>query len=530
MSTNLKELFVVMLIGSLVFVAGRRQMLRFCSAGGFTRRSVAWFALTIAAFLAPNFWIFVAFATLILIWIARKELNPCAAYLMLLYTVPPTQSRVPMIGISYLVDLDFPMLLSLILLVPVALRLIRTKGHARWKKFGSTDVSLILYCALTAIFFVRPEVSPGVISAWTGTDCLRRAVEFILSLFVPYFVISRSMKSSAALVESMACLCFACVLYSAVAIFEAARHWLLYYELMYRWDDRILYLTRGGAVRAMASTGHPLTLGLLLAIGLGFWFSVGRYLNSVAVRVGVTLVLAVGLLASYSRGPWIGAVIIYLMFVLLQPRAIKRVTKALIFLLIAGLFIAVTPVGTRIAQVLPFLGGTEATGDIIYRHLLFERAWQIIMGSPWLGDPSALLKMQELRQGEGIIDLINGYIVILLNNGFIGLTVYLVFITSALWRAWRVSRGLALIDGGFSRVGASIVACLIGLLVMIEGLGSNDLLFCILCGGAVGYAAAGEAFILKLGLVGEAAKVPHGGRGGNLGALVRPITSRTSMK
>jgi O-antigen ligase len=41
--------------------------------------------------------------------------------------------------------------------------------------------------------------------------------------------------------------------------------------------------------------------------------------------------------------------------------------------------------------------------------------------SPWLGFPGHLNYMEELRQGQGIIDIVNSYIGIALNTGVVGL-------------------------------------------------------------------------------------------------------------
>ncbi len=68
-------------------------------------------------------------------------------------------------------------------------------------------------------------------------------------------------------------------------------------------------------------------------------------------------------------------------------------------------------------------------------------SWQIVTDHPWFGDQLALLKMQELRQGEGIIDLMNGFMEILLSNGFFGLSLFLLFIVIGSFKAFRVSAG-----------------------------------------------------------------------------------------
>ena len=72
-----------------------------------------------------------------------------------------------------------------------------------------------------------------------------------------------------------------------------------------------------------------------------------------------------------------------------------------------------------------------------------------------------MLKMQDLRQGEGIIDLVNTYMTVLLENGFVGMALFLSFILIALRRAWSASRRSRVADPDLSLLGASIVACIV---------------------------------------------------------------------
>jgi O-antigen ligase len=399
-----------------------------------------------------------------------------------------------MIGISFLFDADFRILLSFCVMAPVALRVFRARDHARTGALKLMDTLLLAYCALTSVFFIHTEIKPGVLMSATPTDCLRRAFEAFFSLVVPYYVISRSSKSREALLDTLASYCLGCGLLAAIAIFEGTRGWLLYDELSKRWSPggETSYLFRAGSVRAMASTGHSLALGYFLAIAYGFWLPLQAYVKSATWRWAVTSLLWLGLIAAYARGPWMGAVVIYLAFAALRPRALSGLLKAAGAAALLSIPLALSSLGDRIARVLPFLGG-KVDSNILYRQALFDRSWQIIQQSPLFGDPYALLKMQDLRQGEGIIDLVNAYVVILLNNGFIGLFVYVSFIFIALVNAWSVGRQPAQADSKFSSVGAGLVACILGTLLMIAFCGSSDLMICILAALAAAYARLGTA-------------------------------------
>ena len=477
----IKELIVVLIITIGVFKLAQPVVQLYCPSKDFARRCKAWIALTITVFLAPNFWVFLLVATPILITIGRKDSNPAAAFLFLLAVLPPISVRVPMIGLSYLIDLDFLLLLSFCLLTPTAWRMWKDKNKPRAPGLRVLDVLLLAYCVLTAFLFLQPEVARGVLMQVTFTDCLRRTVVFFFSLFIPYFVISRTSTNRAAVQDMIASFSIKCALLAAVAIFEGTRHWLLYGELLSRWGlGTSGYISRGGDLRAMASTGHPLSLGYLLAVAFGFWLYLQQHLQSRVSRLSIAGLFLFGLLAAYSRGPWVGAIVIFFAFAALGPRAFPKVFKAAAGILILGLGVALSPLGDKIARVVPYFGGTVDMDNVVYRERLLARSWQIIMDHPWFGDQQALLKMEELRQGEGIIDLMNGFVNILLDNGFVGLSLFVLFIVIGSFKAFRASAASAKSDPDLSKLGACLVACVLGSLVMMWAGGLIDMMTCVL--------------------------------------------------
>ena len=178
------------------------------------------------------------------------------------------------------------------------------------------------------------------------------------------------------------------------------------------------------------------------------------------------------------------------LFAALQPRPLSKLFKATGGALIIGMLVYLSPLGDKIVSVLPWFGGNVDNGNVIYRERLWDRSWQIIQDSPFLGDQGAMLKMQDLRQGEGIIDLVNTYVGILLDNGFVGLALFLLFILSAVFKAWAGNRRTMSSDEDLCLMGASLVACIIAMLAMFEigsfG-GAPEKVFYILAGLATGY-------------------------------------------
>jgi O-antigen ligase len=150
---------------------------------------------------------------------------------------------------------------------------------------------------------------------------------------------------------------------------------------------------------------------------------------------------------------------------------------------------SLTSVGQSIIDSLPFFGSTT-DNSTLYRNRLAERSWEIILQHPLLGDPLARQQMQDLRQGEGIIDLVNTYAETALFYGLLGAGVFTGFILMALGKTYRSARELAKTDPDRAILGASLVACILGMLLMLADTSfmlGIQIMYYVLGGLATGY-------------------------------------------
>lgn len=493
MIVSIKALIVILAIAAVIFRVAKPIALRFSAERDFTRRRNVWFVLTVTAFLTPSFWLFVLVATPLLIWAGRKDANPVALYLLMLHVIPPILVEIPVVGINRLFDLDNYRLLSLCVLIPTAWRLRRSKDADRVRGLQAMDFLLLAYGVLQVFLFIPPDLRSHAILQNSLTNDLRSAFLFFVDIYVLYFVVSRSCSSRREMVDTLAAFCVACAVMATVAVFESMRQWLLYADFFFRWSKLLpvdLYQLRGSALRAQASAGHALALGYLLAIAFGLSLYLKSQVKSMGLKIGVTLLLWLGLLFSYSRGPWIGAVAIYFAFAAASPRALPGLFKAaFVAVLVAGI-VAVSPLGDRIISDLPFLGGSVDAGSVIYRQRLAERSWELIKEHPFLGDQLALTKMEGLRQGQGIIDTVNTYAGVALDYGLIGLSIFVGFILTALFKAYRASKVIAQSDPDLALLGTSLTACIVGTLLMIANssfMYGYEEMFYVLAGLATAY-------------------------------------------
>jgi len=183
--------------------------------------------------------------------------------------------------------------------------------------------------------------------------------------------------------------------------------------------------------------------------------------------------------------------VIYFAFAALSPSGVSKLFKAAVVAIVLAGAVSATPLGTRIINVLPFMGGSVDSGSIDYRERLAERSWELIKEHPYFGDQLALTKMQDLRQGQGIIDKVNTYVEVALDKGLVGLSVFVAFILTALVKAYRAAKVRAPSDHDLALLGVSLVACILGTLLMIENssfIFGYEKIFYVLAGLSAAYA------------------------------------------
>ena len=490
---SMKALIVVLAIAATIFHLAKPIALQFLSREDFSRRRLVWFALTAVGFASPNIWLYTLIAAPVLLWAGRKDSNPIALYLLMLHVVPPVGVIIPIIGNHGLFSFDNYTLLALSVLLPAAIRYRKNQEEAATGRLGAMDILLLAFGALQVALYTPPDLPHHFLIPDSPSNVLRRAFLFLLDTYLLYFTVSRTCRSRRKMVDAAATFCLACGVMAAIAMFEHIRNWLLYVDIASRWGDdpnAAYYLTRGGSVRAQVSAGHSIAMGNLLAVAFGFWLYLKGHVQTAKHRIGVTLLLWGGLYATGSRGAWLGAVTVYFTFLAAGPRAASRIIKGTgLAIALAGM-IMLSPIGDRILDVLPIMGRT-ADFNIIYRQRLAERGWELVLAHPLFGDRFPWPEMEDLRQGEGIIDVVNTYLDVALNYGLIGLFFFLSFILLGMMTVYARSKELVRSDPDLALFGTSLVACIAGLLIMIDSNSFNlgcEKMFYVLAALATVYA------------------------------------------
>jgi O-antigen ligase len=474
MPDHLRALVVILVLAGLSFALARAPA---CAAAmkdeDFARRRNVWFALTAAAFLAHDFWLFLLFAAALLFLTVPSEGNKLALYFFVLFAVPAIDAEIPGFGLmEHFFAIDYLRLLALVILLPAWLAL---RARPETEPFGRSNADKLLAAYLILQFFLQ-------LPHTTLTETLRRGVFYaFLDVFLPYYVASRAARDPAALRDALMAFVLGALVLAPIALFEFARHWLLYPPLEealgVNWG-LLNYLERGdGLLRAQASTGHPIILGYVLAVALGLALYLGRFIPSTRWRKGALVLLAAGLVAAMSRGPWIGAAVMVLAFVATGPQALPRLAKLGVAALCVVPLLLVSSAGQALVDYLPFVGSVEAQ-NVTYRELLFEISLGVVLEHPFFGawDFLQLPVMQQLKQGEGIIDIVNTYLGVALASGLLGLSLFCGFFLVVLYELASAMRRAGDRDGEAYALGQALFCALLGILVIISTTSSLTLI------------------------------------------------------
>ncbi|UUX96850.1 hypothetical protein [Aquabacterium sp. J223] len=186
------------------------------------RRRNAWLAITVITFLSANFWLFLVGTAVVIFFSISREQNKVALYFALLFAIPPFEMPIPGFGVvQQIFPINYPRLLAILILLR---QFFRSSSASKLTSFGA----LTLDKWVAAYFLVHV----GFLVAFHSLTQIQRGILVLfLDTVLPYYVISRSAGATKPLKEALVALVLAILILTPVAIFEWARHWLLYSQL-----------------------------------------------------------------------------------------------------------------------------------------------------------------------------------------------------------------------------------------------------------------------------------------------------------
>jgi hypothetical protein len=465
MPDHLNALVVILFLSTAVFAIARAPA---CAEAippaDFKRRRALWFAVVLTAFLAHSFWLYILLAGALVLAFQRAEPNKLAMYFFVLLAVPGISAEIPGLGIAnHLFEIDYPRLLALTLLLPAYLSLRKQHGV---EPFGRLAPDKILACYLVL----------GLVLAFAYgniTVAVRKGLFYaFVDIFLPYYVASRCVRNVQQFRDVLMSFAVAALVLSPVLFFEFAKQWLLYGSLdsalgvQWGWG---LFLLREGNLRASGTVGHPIVAGYAIAIAAAFYFFLRRHVGGRTVWILGLLVLLAGLLAPLSRGPWVGAAAMALVFVLTGRAPAVGLTRLAILGALAVPVLLASPAGQTIIDHLPWVGSIEAR-NVEGRERMTMTAFRIVFeNDPFFGSSDFITRpeMEALRGPDGLIDLISTYVVIALTSGFVGLSLFGGFFISIGLLVYRGMRSVADRTDERYVLGQTLLATLLGIVIII---------------------------------------------------------------
>lgn len=474
MPEYIRSLIVILVLATAVFSLARKSASAISTPANFTLRRNIWFALTLAAFLAGNFWLYLAFATLVLLYAKRRESNPVALYFFILFVLPVAEVSIPGMGlVNYFFDLSHQRILSFLILLPAFVFLRKQSDTLPFGKTGPDKVLTVYLLLLCILFFRQGTVTliTGIVTNQTPMNSTRQVFYLFIDVFLPYYVISRSFQNMQTFRDAILSISLAIMVLAPLAAFEFAKGWLLYSSVNASLDlngNMTSYLGRDDMLRALATAGQPIALGYLMTVGIGFYLFIQTSIKQLFLRrLGMAL-LVVGLIAPLSRGPWIGAVVLLVAFIVTGRHPARRLASLGLAAMLAFFVASILPGGERAINLLPFIGTTEQ-GNIDYRDQLITNSMIVIQRNPLFGSINYLgaPELEAMRQGQGIIDIVNSYIGIALEFGFVGLGLFVAFFILTLHGISRAMRLIPDKDSEEYLLGRVLLAIIPSIMLMI---------------------------------------------------------------
>jgi O-Antigen ligase len=438
MPEYVKSLIVILVITALVALTFRKLLIEIGLDATVFRSRMWGSCLSMAAiFVAGNFWIAMILIGLIGFFCNKKERNPIALFILLLMGLPWLESDVSGFGVlEHLITLNPSRTLALVILLPAAFKIYQAQQKAGTFVMSMLDWVVFLYFA----FFLCLMLDAG-----TFTNALRRGIVYAaLDVLLLYFVATRTLGDREKLYDLLATLLFVGVLHSLFAIFEVTRSWLLFASVADQLETFVQFnpydYREDGSLRARAASFHSIVLGTSLSVMM-ILSTIMLKNTKLLWKLLIFSIFLAGILATVSRGPWVGAAVGILVRLLVTGKAAKGALPFLGCCLVGVVALMFSEFGEKLVAYLPFVG-TASTDSVQYRQMLFDVAVRVILDNPVFGSYDFMLKLADMgmTQGQGFVDLVNTYVAISLSGGFTALILFSFIIGLPTVRVWKTRR------------------------------------------------------------------------------------------
>ena len=371
----------------------------------------------------------------------------------------PTLMLLPNYYVARLPHLP-PLSFSDSVVIPLGLALLYTQGR-RWR-FGGMDLLVFLYAFAVVLAqgfstelatgdWIYLLTSAAAASQRLGTNIADSDIMFfknLMEIVLPYMIGKTMLEQMDASGDNARrpfvlrfCVMLSCVgWYSIVDFISKKNSWMkIGAHLFPSQDPGWTQMTRWGFGRIAGPYGHAILAGMVFLIGLIYciWFlqvtpdwGHRRLFHVLPLNLRVLMLtgIALGLLMSQSRGPWIG-VILSLVFILLT-RSLPVLKAGVVFAAFLCIFASASYVfGKHYTSRAMSQAVNEAQRNAIYRRNLITNYTPIVLERPAFGWGITTFPAV---QGQRSID--NHYLLLAVTEGFFGLGLLLLIALGSMGR------------------------------------------------------------------------------------------------
>lgn len=468
MPNYIKALIFILAATAIVMVLARDPLSSHYTKEEYRNYRNTWWFLTVCLFISPGIWIF--YAIVILLLLTRRyatDIDRVVTYCFLLFAAPSIEAAIPgFAGINRLFVLDLQKILILIVLLPLFKKSISYGGISS----RPSDKYVVLYTLLICLLMFRDP---------NFTNSARESLVLAVEVIIPYFVVSRTIKSLADFNKVLLALMFTLSLIAAEAVFEALKHWELYNSTGHRLiGERVFRFSgsRAGFLRARSIFLSPIILGLAMVFLLALLLYLKPFFTKKMAFYILVAICGIALIVCFSRAAWVGGVILFVVYVFVGSGFAKVVRVAMAGSLVGFFLLTMTTFGQRILNLIPFFGGTERSDTFDYRARLMENGIILIKRNPWFGDHFYLdtPEMEEMRQGQGIVDTVNAFLSIAMRNGLVGLFLFLMIFIPSMIIIYRSSKKLLSTEERFGQIGRMLVSYMVAAMFIMSTVANAD--------------------------------------------------------
>lgn len=372
-----------------------------------------------AALLLPTLYL-VHFCLFVLNPLLARSRQESFSIFLICFVMLPALSEPVRLASAYLFDVSAQTAVSLGALASLALR----RSTERNVPSNNHYFFWIIFLCLLVI----------TIRGGTPITYIRSTVTLLVQFGMPYACFVSGMRKADASRAVAVALSIAGGMLAMIALFEIRTSWPLFAAMndhLGLHPSMLVAKLRGGLLRSAGPMSESTEMGFILVFCLLAALASRRSFRRASGYALTTGLIALGLVAPQSKGGWIGAGIGIIAFAAYRS-TLARPGKFLAAIGAGGIFLYAASVYHP--------GEDTSSGSGVYRARLLERGMQEFWQKPLFGDnaQSVFARMEDMKQGEHIVDFVNSYLWFALTLGALGLAAIVIAFLMPIVRAWRL--------------------------------------------------------------------------------------------